>query len=104
MGTEGPTPVWACQQVANGQENSVVTVHMSDKGVKPLCSASSHLNLSSTGERKKNRQGHGITILQMESGGPLGLQILYMDAHHDELHLLNPSAEISKSQDLKIWP
>lgn len=73
--------------------------------VKPLCSASGPSNLIDTGDRKNpGTQGHGITILQMEWGGLLGLPILYMDAQHDELHLLNPSAESSESQDLRIWP
>lgn len=42
--------------MVDGQENSVVAAHKSNKGVKPPGSASSHLNLSRTEDKKKKRQ------------------------------------------------
>lgn len=52
VGTEGSTPVGEYQHVASGQESSV-DVQKGSKGVKPLCSDSSHLNFSRTGDREK---------------------------------------------------
>lgn len=86
--------------MADGQENSVVAVHKSNKGVKPPGSASSHLNLRRTEDKKKKKKTNKfMELLYHKRNGVDGWNYRF----YTWMYLvMNSSGENYESQDLKI--